>query len=123
MTFNGWIQILIFCSIVVALVKPLGYYMTRVFNGEHSFLSPVLRPVERIFYIAAGVEEREEQHWLTYAVAMLVVNLSGFVLLYCLQRLQGALPLNPARMERFRRTSPSTPQSPTLRSCLAGVHN
>jgi potassium-transporting ATPase potassium-binding subunit len=95
MTINGWIQIAIICAIVVALVKPLGGYMTRVFNGERTLLSPVLRPVERGLYALSGVNERQEQHWLTYAVAMLLFNAAGFVLLFLLQRFQGVLPFNP----------------------------
>ncbi len=95
MTINGWIQIAIFCAIVIALVKPLGWYMTRVFEGERTLLSPVLRPVERLLYAGGGVDERQEQHWLTYAVAMLLFNAAGFLLLFLLQRLQGVLPLNP----------------------------
>src|SRR5689334_6689732 len=98
MTFNGWIQILIFCALVAALVKPLGWYITRVVTGERTFLSPVLRPVERFFYAAAGVDETTEQHWLSYAVAMLALNLAGYLLLYVMQRLQGVLPFNPAGM-------------------------
>ncbi|HEV2901291.1 MAG TPA: potassium-transporting ATPase subunit KdpA [Pseudaminobacter sp.] len=95
MTINGWIQIAIFCAIVVALVKPLGGYMTRVFNGERTLLSPVLHPIERGLYALSGVDGRQEQHWLTYAVAMLLFNAAGFVLLFVLQRLQGVLPFNP----------------------------
>jgi K+-transporting ATPase ATPase A chain len=95
MTINGWIQIAIFCAIVVALVKPLGGYMTRVFNGERTLLSPMLHPVERGLYTLSGVDGRQEQHWLTYAVAMLLFNVAGFVLLFALQRLQGMLPFNP----------------------------
>lgn len=95
MTFNGWLQILIFCAIVVALVKPLGWYMTRIFEGKRTFLSPVLRPIERGLYAASGIDERQEQHWLTYAAAMLFFNAAGFLLLFLLQRLQGQLPLNP----------------------------
>ncbi len=95
MTINGWIQIAIFCAIVVALVKPLGWYMTRVFEGERTFLSPLLRPAERLLYAGGGIDERQEQHWLTYAVAMLLFNAAGFLLLFLLQRLQGALPFNP----------------------------
>ena len=98
MTLNGWIQIAIFCALVLALVKPLGGYMTRVFEGERTVLSPVLRPVERLLYAGAGVDERQEQGWFTYAVAMLFFNAAGFVLLFLLQRLQGALPLNPMGM-------------------------
>ena len=98
MTVNGWIQILIFFGLVVAVTKPLGAYMTRVFNGEWTYLTPVLRPVERVLYGLSGVAEKEEQHWLPYTVAMLMLNAAGFILLYALQRLQGSLPLNPAGM-------------------------
>lgn len=98
MTLYGWIQILLFCAIVLALVKPLGSYMTRVFKGERTFLSPVLAPVERGLYALAGTHEREEQHWSGYAVALLLFNLAGLLLLYGLQRFQGLLPLNPDGM-------------------------
>jgi K+-transporting ATPase ATPase A chain len=98
MTFNGWIQILLFVGIVILLVKPLGGYMTRVFAGERTLLSPLLVPVERGLYRLSGTSEKEEQHWTTYAVAMLLFSLAGVVLLYLLQRLQGGLPFNPAGM-------------------------
>lgn len=96
MTVIGWIQIILFCAIVAALVKPLGWYMTRVFNGERTFLSPVLRPVERGIYWVGGVDERREQHWLTYTVAMLLFHVGGFAIIYGLMRLQAFLPFNPA---------------------------
>jgi len=95
MTVIGWIQILLYCAIVVALVKPLGWYMTRVFNGEATFLSPVLRPVERGLYWIGGVDERREQHWLTYTLAMLLFHVGGFLIIYGLMRLQALLPFNP----------------------------
>lgn len=98
MTINGWIQILVFCGIIILLVKPLGFYLTRVFNGERTFLSPILVPVERGLYRLAGTGEREEQHWTSYTAAMLLFNLAGFVLLYAMQRFQGALPFNPMGM-------------------------
>lgn len=98
MTLNGWIQILVFCGIVTLLVRPLGGYLTRIFNGERSFLSPVLVPAERGLYRLAGVNANEEQHWTGYAAAMLLFNLAGFALLYLLQRFQGVLPLNPTGM-------------------------
>ncbi|WP_331373151.1 potassium-transporting ATPase subunit KdpA [Sinorhizobium chiapasense] len=98
MTLNGWIQILVFCGIVILLVKPLGGYMTRVFNGERTILSLIFGPLERGLYRIAGTSEREEQHWTAYAAALLFFNLAGFLLLYFLQRLQGALPFNPAGM-------------------------
>ncbi|MGY2848209.1 K+-transporting ATPase ATPase A chain [Bradyrhizobium sp. USDA 4509] len=96
MTVIGWIQIILFCAIVAALVKPLGWYMTRVFNGERTFLAPVLRPVERGIYWVGGVDERREQHWLTYTVAMLLFHVGGFAIIYGLMRLQAVLPFNPA---------------------------
>src|SRR5579871_1822805 len=96
MTVIGWIQIVLFCAIIVALVKPLGWYMTRVFNGERTFLSPILRPVEAALYAIAGVGERREQHWLTYTVAMLLFHVGGFLILYAVLRLQAVLPFNTA---------------------------
>src|ERR1700722_4432858 len=96
MTAIGWIQILLFCAIIVALVKPLGWYMTRVFNGERTFLSPILRPVEAGLYWIGGVDEKREQHWLTYTVAMLLFHVGGFLILYAVMRLQAILPFNPA---------------------------
>ena len=96
MTVNGWIQIALYCAAIVALVKPLGLYMTRVFSGERTFLSPVLRPVERGLYTMAGIDERHEQSWLSYLVAMIFLHVGGFLLLYALLRLQAVLPFNPA---------------------------
>jgi len=96
MTVIGWIQILLYCAIVVALVKPLGWYMTRVFSGERTFLSPILRPVETGLYWLGCVKEKREQHWLTYTVAMLLFHVGGFLIIYGLMRLQALLPFNPA---------------------------
>jgi K+-transporting ATPase ATPase A chain len=96
MTAIGWLQIILFCAIVVALAKPLGWYMTRVFNGERTFLSPVLQPVEIALYRISGVDERREQHWLTYTVAMLLFHVGGVLIIYGLMRLQALLPFNPA---------------------------
>ncbi|MBX4894680.1 potassium-transporting ATPase subunit KdpA [Rhizobium bangladeshense] len=98
MTLNGWLQILLYCGIVLLLVKPLGGYMTHVYNGERTFLSPVLVPIERGLYRMAGTSEGEEQHWTSYAFAMLMFNLLGVLVLYALMRLQGVLPYNPAGM-------------------------
>ena len=96
MTFNGWLQIALFCAVVVLLVKPFGGYMTRVFTGERTFLSPVLGPVERLFYRLSGVDEESEQSWLAYAVSMLLFSLVGFASIYALMRFQAMLPFNPA---------------------------
>jgi K+-transporting ATPase ATPase A chain len=96
MTFNGWLQIALFCAVIILLVKPFGGYMTRVFTGERTFLSPVLGPLERLFYRLSGVDERSDQNWLTYAVSMLLFSLVGFASLYALMRFQAVLPFNPA---------------------------
>jgi K+-transporting ATPase ATPase A chain len=98
MTVVGWVQIMLYCAIIVALTPVLGAYMTRVFAGERTFLSPVLRPVEVLLYSVGGISEKSEQHWFTYTVAMLLFHIGGFVILYALMRLQGALPFNPAEM-------------------------
>src|SRR4051812_46653855 len=96
MTAIGWIQIFLYCAIIVALTKPLGWYMTRVFNGDPTFLSPVLRPVERVIYGIGGVDAKREQHWLTYTVAMLLFHVGGVLILYAVMRLQALLPFNLA---------------------------
>ncbi len=96
MTAIGWIQILLFCAIIAALAKPLGWYMTRVFNGERTLLSPILRPIEAALYWVGGVDEKREQHWLTYTIAMLFFHVGGFLILYAVMRLQAVLPFNPA---------------------------
>jgi len=96
MTINGLLQIALFCVVVTLLTKPFGGYMTQVFTGERNFLSPVLGPLERGIYWLCGVDPKQEQHWVTYAVAMLFFTAAGFVTLYALQRLQAVLPFNPA---------------------------
>src|SRR6202161_341184 len=96
MTVIGWIQILLYCVIIVAITPVLGAYMTRVFSGERTFLSPILRPIELAIYKIAGVDERQEQHAVTYTVGMLLFHVGGFLILYALMRLQAGLPFNPA---------------------------
>jgi K+-transporting ATPase ATPase A chain len=95
MTLEGWVQIALFAAVIVLITKPLGSYMTRVFNGERTLLSPVLRPIERGLYKAGGIDEKQEQGWVAYAVAMLIFSIAGFLTLYLLQRLQHVLPFNP----------------------------
>ena len=96
MTVIGWVQILLYCAIIVAITPVLGAYMTRVFSGERTFLSPMLRPVELAIYKVAGVNERSEQHAVTYTVGMLLFHVGGLLILYALMRLQAGLPFNPA---------------------------
>ena len=95
MTMLGWAQIALFSFVIVLITKPLGGYMTRVFNGERVLLGWVLRPVERALYWVSGVDEKQEQSWVTYAVSMLFFSVAGFVTLYAIQRFQASLPFNP----------------------------
>jgi K+-transporting ATPase ATPase A chain len=96
MSVIGWIQILLFCAIIAAVTPVLGAYLTRVFNGQRTFLSPVLRPLELVLYRAAGIEEKSEQNWLAYTTGMLLFHVGGFAILYALMRMQAVLPFNPA---------------------------
>src|SRR5579872_7245104 len=96
MTVIGWIQILLYCAVIVAITPLLGAYVTRVFSGERTFLSPILRPVEVAIYKIAGINEHSEQHAVTYTIAMLLFHVGGFLILYVLMRAQAPLPFNPA---------------------------
>ncbi len=116
MTLIGWLQILLYCAIIVALVKPLGGYMTRVFNGERTFLSAALRHVEVALYRVGGIDEKREQHWLTYTVAMLLFHIGGFLILYALMRLQHVLPFNPAGQ-------PAVPSDLTFNTAVSFITN
>ena len=98
MTVNGWLQILVFIAIIIAIAKPVGVFMTQVFNGERTFMHPVLRPVERLIYRLTAVDEKREMHWTEYAAAMLLFSVVSLLLLYLIQRLQGYLPLNPQQL-------------------------
>jgi K+-transporting ATPase ATPase A chain len=95
MTANGIVQLVLFFGILLVLTKPMGSYMARVFQGERSLLTPLLRPVERVFYKLFGVKEEEEMKWTTYSFSLLMFSLVGAGLTYALLRLQGHLPFNP----------------------------
>ena len=95
MNIQGWAEIALTLGLSVLLAWPIGVYMSRVWNGERTWLDPVLKPVEGIFYRAAGVDEKRSQGWLSYAGALLAFNLVGFLVLYTMLRLQGVLPMNP----------------------------
>ncbi|HVJ32838.1 MAG TPA: potassium-transporting ATPase subunit KdpA [Terriglobia bacterium] len=95
MTFNGLLQIAVFSVLIIALVKPMGSYMTKVFEGQRNFLSPIFVPVERLIYKICGIRENDDQHWMVYAISMLVLNFVLFASLYAILRLQAYLPLNP----------------------------
>src|SRR5271170_3010723 len=95
MTSNGWIQIFVFLAVILAITKPLGVFMARVFSGERTFLDPVLRPVERLLYRATGVDEKHEMRWTEYAFTMLLFSGASMLLLYLIERVQQFLPWNP----------------------------
>src|SRR5450631_3331385 len=95
MTLVGWSQIAIVLALVLATAIPLSGLIAGIYSGEKNFLSPLLRPVERGFYRLAGVDERREQSWFVYAMAMIAFSIAGFLSLYALQRFQNVLPLNP----------------------------
>jgi K+-transporting ATPase ATPase A chain len=99
MTFQGWAEIALTLSLACLIGWPLGVYMSRVWNGERTWLDPVLRPVETGFYRLAGVDPARSQGWFGYAGALLAFNLVGFLALYALLRLQGVLPMNPQGFE------------------------
>src|SRR6266404_4864925 len=98
MTLNGWLQILFFFALILAVTKPLGVFMAHVFNREKTFLDPVLRPVERLIYKLTGVNEEREMRWTEYAVTMLLFSAVSMLVLYLIQRLQGVLPFNPQHL-------------------------
>jgi K+-transporting ATPase ATPase A chain len=98
MTGQGLLQLALYVVVLVLLVKPLGAYMAAVFQGERTFLSPLLGPVERLIYRVSGVDPAHESDWKRYAFGALLVNLLGFIAVYALQRLQAMLPLNPQRL-------------------------
>ncbi len=101
----SWIQLLFYLAALLLLAKPLGSFMARVFEGERTFLDPILGPVERLIYRLSGVDSGEDMNWKTYAIAMLVFNVLGLLAVYALQRLQAFLPLNPQGL------GPVTPDS------------
>jgi K+-transporting ATPase ATPase A chain len=98
MTANGWFQIALFLALILAVTKPLGVFMARVFSREKTCLDPVLRPVERLVYRLTGVDEQHEMRWTEYAVAMLLFSGVSMLVLYAMQRLQGVLPFNPQKL-------------------------
>lgn len=98
MTGNGWLQIAAFLAAVLLVTKPMGVFMTRVFNRERTVLDPVLRPVERLIYKLCSVDEKREMDWKEYGVAMLLFSVVSMLLLYLIQRVQGGLPWNPQKL-------------------------
>ena len=97
MTANGWFQILFFLLVILLLTKPLGIFMTRVFNREKTFLDPLLRPIEKLVYRLTSVDETYEMRWTEYTIAMLLFSGVSMALLYLMERVQLWLPFNPQK--------------------------
>jgi K+-transporting ATPase ATPase A chain len=98
MTANGWLQIGLFFVVLLAVTKPLGLFMARVFSGEKTFLDSLLRPVERLLYRTTGIDEKHEMDWKEYAIAMLLFSAVSMLVLYLIERTQQWLPFNPQRL-------------------------
>jgi potassium-transporting ATPase potassium-binding subunit len=97
MTANGWLQIIVYLAVILALTKPIGLFLTRVFNRERTFLDPVLRPIERLLYRLTLVDEEHEMRWTEYAFSMLLFSGVSMLVLYLVQRTQQVLPWNPQK--------------------------
>src|SRR5688572_20610930 len=95
MTPNAWLQLGLYLALLLVLARPLGEYMARVFEGQRTFLAPLLAPLERAIYRLIGARVDQQTGWKRYASAFIVFHLLGFLALYALQRLQHVLPLNP----------------------------
>src|SRR5712671_6887735 len=104
MTANGWFQVAFFLLLVLAVTKPMGIFMSHVFNREKTFMDPVLRPLERLLYRVTAVDEAHEMRWTEYAVSMLLFSVVSMLVLYLIQRVQGILPFNP---QKFGAVSPA----------------
>jgi K+-transporting ATPase ATPase A chain len=98
MSLNGWLQIALFIALILLLAKPMGSYMTRVFERRRTWLDPVLIPCENLLYRLTGVHPDEEMRWTQYAVAMLLFSGATMVLTYAIERVQSLLPLNPQHL-------------------------
>ena len=114
MTLIGIAQILVFFAIIVAITKPIGSFMYRVFEGQRTFLHPVLGPIERLIYRISGIREDEEQSWVRYSASLISLSIFSFLFVYLIQRLQGYLPLNPMHFSTSQAPTGATPMTPDL---------
>ena len=102
MTANGWLQFVAFFGVLLLLMRPLGLYIARVVEGEKTFLDPLLRPIERLFYRVCGIQADQEMSWQQYSVAMLIVSFVSLLLTYVIERAQSLLPWNPPPQNPLR---------------------
>ena len=114
MTALGILQIVAYFIVVLALTKPLGAHMAKVFEGERTFLHPLLHPLERLIYRLVGVREDTEQRWTQYAASLIAFSVACFLFVYIIQRLQGFLPFNPMHFGTKAGPAGATPVTPDL---------
>jgi potassium-transporting ATPase potassium-binding subunit len=114
MTFLGLAQIAVFFLILLAITKPVGMFMYRVFEGERTFLHPILHPLERWIYRLGGIQQDVEQSWIEYATSLISLSIFSFLAVYALERLQGHLPLNPLHFSTPQAPQNATPVTPDL---------
>jgi potassium-transporting ATPase potassium-binding subunit len=114
MTSIGIAQILLFFVAVLLITKPLGTFMFKVFEGQRTFLHPIVRPLERLIYRLTGIREDAEQSWIHYSASMISLSIFSFLFVYLLQRLQGHLPLNPMHFSTPHAPQNATPMTPDL---------
>jgi K+-transporting ATPase ATPase A chain len=114
MTMTGFVYIIVFFLCLLAVTKPLGLYMAHVFEGERTFLHPLLRPLERLIYRICGIRETSEQRWTQYSASVIAFTLAGFIFVYAIQRLQGWLPINPMGFSTAHAPGYATPMTPDL---------
>jgi potassium-transporting ATPase potassium-binding subunit len=114
MTWIGIAQILVFFGVVLAITKPVGTFMHRVFEGERTFLHPAFRRLETLIYQLGGIREDVEQSWIGYSASMISFSIFSFLAVYLIQRLQGHLPLNPMHFSTPQAPQSATPMTPDL---------
>ncbi len=114
MSALGILHIAVYFVLVLAITKPMGAYMAKVFQGQRTFLHPLLRPVERLIYRLIGVREDAEQRWTQYAASVIAFSVASFLFVYLIQRLQGYLPFNPMHFGTKAAPSGATPVTPDL---------
>src|SRR5260370_9245942 len=114
MTSIGLLNIVFYFIVLLAITKPVGVFMAKLFQGERTFLHPVLRPMEKLVYRICGIREDDEQGWTQYTASLLAFSLASFLFVYAIQRLQGILPFNPMHFGTSRAPSWATPVTPDL---------
>src|SRR6516165_11863477 len=114
MTSIGVLNVVVYFLLILAVTKPMGVYLTKLFQGERTFLHPLLRPLEKLTYRLCGIQEDAEQRWTQYAASLIAFSLVSAVFAYLIQRLQGVLPLNPMHFGTSRAPSGATAMTPDL---------